>query len=323
MPSETTLRGLSAVFHRRALLGVVLAVSLLAPRAWAWGPTGHMVVAQIAYQELSPSARTEADRLIAVLGRSDPRLAHFVPASVWMDEVRYSGMRALDLWHYVNLPINAEGLSSVAPAVTPNVVWAIDQAAATLANPQATDFEKAFMLRVLLHTVGDVHQPLHTVGRFTAALPNSDRGGNDFLLEVEGAPNLHALWDGLVGLYPRVDPKGEWSADIARMAQEVSSAVPPPPPRRVEWHEGAAAAWAREGFELAQQVVYEGIEEGGRPSEEYRQRAQGVIAERLLLAGLRLAAILDSNLGAGPPAEPLPVEAPVPSAEPSVAGSTP
>ena len=319
MPFETVFRGVSAILLRSLVVGLV-AVSGFVPAAWGWGNTGHLVVAQIAYDRLTPSTRAEADRLIRVLAGSDPRLADFVTASVWMDEVRHSGLKTFDSWHYINLPINAEGLESVAPAKTPNVVWAIDQSARTLASPQATDFDKAFVLRVLLHTVGDIHQPLHTVGRFTAALPNGDRGGNDFLLGVEATPNLHWLWDDTVGLYPKVDPSADWQPVVSRITRELAATIPQPAASEVTWYEGAAADWAREGFRLAQEVVYDGISEGGRPSEEYRNRAHGEIARRLVLAGNRLAAVLEATLGAGPPAEPLPVVVPEP---PSSAAADP
>jgi hypothetical protein len=57
-------------------------------------------------------------------------------------------------------------------------------------------FGDAINIRLLIHYLGDIHQPLHTVSRFTKAHQEGDRGGNDFLLtEKEGVKNLHALWD--------------------------------------------------------------------------------------------------------------------------------
>lgn len=263
----------------------------------AWGTTGHMLTAQVAYNSLSPLARAEADRLIAVLAEADPRTAHFVPASVWMDEVRASGLRAMDTWHYINLPINGDGLAEVPAALDTNVVWAIDQAAATLAHPEATDFERAFMLRILLHVVGDVHQPLHCVGRFTQALPKGDLGGNLFFIQpvAEGAPDqLHWLWDATVGLYPRITVEEDWQPPIAALAEQLMAQHPRPvlPP----WQPGAAQGWAREGFDLARTVVYDGVAEGAPVPRKYVLRAHEVIPQRLALAGYRLAQILEATL---------------------------
>jgi hypothetical protein len=280
-----------------ALVGLMLAALTAAPPVQAWGTTGHMLTAQIAYSTLSPQARAEADRLIAVLATADPRTPHFVPAAVWMDEVRGSGLRAMDTWHYINLPINAGGLAEVPAALQTNVVWAIDQAAATLADPEATDFERAFTLRILLHVVGDVHQPLHCVGRFTEALPKGDRGGNLFFIQPveEGAPDqLHWLWDATVGLYPRIDEESDWQQPIAALAEQIMASHPLPV--LPVWRRGIAEEWAREGFELAHTAVYDGVAEGAPVTREYVARAWAVIPERLALAGYRLAQILEATL---------------------------
>ena len=44
------------------------------------------------------------------------------------------------------------------------------------------DALKSYDLVWLMHLVGDVHQPLHCVTRFTQTEPNGDRGGNDVKL---------------------------------------------------------------------------------------------------------------------------------------------
>ena len=41
-------------------------------------------------------------------------------------------------------------------------------------------------LRLLIHYVGDLHQPLHATSRYTESHPNGDRGGNDFHLTPNG-----------------------------------------------------------------------------------------------------------------------------------------
>ena len=56
------------------------------------------------------------------------------------------------------------------------------------------------MYRALIHFVGDIHQPLHCVSRYTKKHPNGDRGGNDFKLQHGQYRNLHLLWDAIVTL---------------------------------------------------------------------------------------------------------------------------
>ena len=64
------------------------------------------------------------------------------------------------------------------------------------------DEAKSFALRLLIHYVGDIHQPLHATSRVDENYPSGDRGGNLFTLpSKKTAKNLHAVWDSLIYLY--------------------------------------------------------------------------------------------------------------------------
>lgn len=53
--------------------------------------------------------------------------------------------------------------------------------------------------RLMIHYVGDIHQPLHGSARVDDAYPAGDRGGNSFkLTSRDGASNLHAVWDSVI-----------------------------------------------------------------------------------------------------------------------------
>jgi len=58
-------------------------------------------------------------------------------------------------------------------------------------------FEKSMMLRYLIHVVGDIHQPLHSVEFFDEVnFPKGDLGGNLFLIEYsKNISNLHKFFD--------------------------------------------------------------------------------------------------------------------------------
>mgnify|MGYP002145137110 CR=1 FL=1 len=59
-------------------------------------------------------------------------------------------------------------------------------------------FEMSFMLRHLLHLVGDIHQPLHAAALFSNEFPKGDDGGNLFKINYsESVTNLHKLYDSL------------------------------------------------------------------------------------------------------------------------------
>lgn len=61
---------------------------------------------------------------------------------------------------------------------------------------------KSYALRLLIHYLGDIHQPLHATARVDHEYPKGDEGGNFFHLpSKEGAKNLHSVWDSVVYLY--------------------------------------------------------------------------------------------------------------------------
>lgn len=73
------------------------------------------------------------------------------------------------------------------------------------ANRDTVSFERAFMARYLLHLVGDVHQPLHSVNGFSLAHKTGDLGGNLIKIITTASTNstslnLHAYMDSMAGL---------------------------------------------------------------------------------------------------------------------------
>lgn len=60
---------------------------------------------------------------------------------------------------------------------------------------------RSFMIRFLLHIVGDVHQPLHSSALFSPEFPDGDQGGNLFKITYKTYDELHALWDAACDKY--------------------------------------------------------------------------------------------------------------------------
>ncbi|MEM1177541.1 MAG: S1/P1 nuclease [Acidobacteriota bacterium] len=270
--------------------GLLLLAWAAAAPAGAWFAGGHIVVAKIAHDRLSTPAKVEADRLIGVLADFSPARADFVSASVWLDEIKEVGWNTFDTWHYISLPYNPEGLRGVPPALDNNAVAALEESLETLKNPDAGDLARAFSLRVVIHLVGDLHQPLHCISRFSKRLPQGDRGGNDFPLADK---NLHLYWDAAAGLLGDLDSSSS-SEDVAAAVEGLLQAVPEEamPP----WQGEEPLAWAQESYGLAVSVAYVGLIEGREPPESYRIRAQLVSQRRLVTAGYRLAAVLEDAL---------------------------
>merc|ERR1712194_990437 len=57
-------------------------------------------------------------------------------------------------------------------------------------------------MRLLIHYVGDIHQPLHATSRVNHEYTSGDKGGNAFPLPAkDGANELHAVWDSVIYEY--------------------------------------------------------------------------------------------------------------------------
>ena len=61
------------------------------------------------------------------------------------------------------------------------------------------DEGKSIALRMIIHYIGDVHQPLHNLQRYTKEFPKGDKGGNFFKIQNRySADNLHSVWDQVI-----------------------------------------------------------------------------------------------------------------------------
>lgn len=168
---------------RSLIGGLALLMGLVSSSgSWAWGADGHRLIAEHAVTRLSPAARTEVERLLAL----EPG-ATLASVSTWADEVRSPTTAA---WHYLNFPRDADcRYDGDRMCLQENcVVGAIARQLVVLAS-DAPDERRLLALKYVVHFVGDVHQPLH-------AGFADDRGGNTHQLQAFGrGTNLHALWD--------------------------------------------------------------------------------------------------------------------------------
>ncbi len=146
-----------------------------------WGRTGHRATAQIAQNHLSKKARKQIDHILR--GQS------MALVSTYADEIKSDKeFRKYGPWHYVNFPFNK---SYETQAGNPNgdIIVAIDTCIKNLKSDVATREQKEFYLKLLIHFIGDLHQPLH-VGMA------EDKGGNDFQVRwFDEGTNLHSVWD--------------------------------------------------------------------------------------------------------------------------------
>lgn len=286
---------------RIKLIASLTLISLsLQATAFGWGDTGHMTVAQIAFDNLSAAEKDRVNELAALIEFEDKEY-EFVTSSCWMDDIRDSPMfEPLKDWHFITQRFIINNAVPDEPPPPVNAASIITWLKNRIKSKDERDLKKAYYLAELTHLVGDIHQPLHMVTRYTLEEPGGDRGGNFFLLS-ETAPrkNLHSYWDAAGGGFAFRDITrpltNSGRTKLQKFANNIASGFPKSS-MGSDINKLDPMDWAKEGKALAISQVYQGIQEHDVPSDPYQKNAQKVSARRIALAGYRLAAILRQAL---------------------------
>lgn len=279
-----------------------LAILGIASASHAWWDMGHMLVARIARSGLKPEVQREVDRLLQI--NPTTKADDMVSAACWADDVR-PDRRETANWHFINIHFRTDGKETSNKPLDENVVWAIAKQSEILKDKGKGDAARADALRYILHFVGDVHQPLHSVARDSDLHPDGDRGGNDFkllpadlFLDMERPPqNLHALWDAAGGLYRSMDRpltlQGKQYVDA--LANLITLWMPESSLQ--EASDLKPDDWVQESLKIAESFAYT-APENGKPDIVYLLECQRVSAKRIALAGYRLGHLLNELLSA-------------------------
>lgn len=298
-----------------------IVVATLAGQALAWNALGHRVIAEIAWQQLTPERRQEivntlkhhprfgedfVKQMPRDVAEGDQELQDhwiFWQAAVWPDVAR-KGPYDRPTWHYIDRPLFLDGkevpvdaqLSTEYPSDTPvdkmNCIQAAKQAIATVGDPNVGPDAKAVAYCWLFHLAGDMHQPLHSTALYCDFFPTGDRGGND--IRLTRGRNLHSLWDNLLG-------RNDRPSNVLRETELLRK-------RSELWEVDATAEpedWIAESHELAKTFVYDtAILNAVRAAQPGQQmpsvtlsvdylRAAGAKARaRIVAGGLRLGNLL-------------------------------
>jgi hypothetical protein len=146
----------------------------------------------------------------------------------------------------------------IPPPLPVNVTWAIEEMVHSLKqvtskqkNPPnvAPQLAESFNLRLLIHYIGDIHQPLHAVTRFDQVNKDGDEGGNYFTIEqVPGISNLHMLWDSVLTAFNLDLPQPLSEADFNFLSEHAERIRKTYPPESLqEFFEVPRTLWYEEG----------------------------------------------------------------------------
>lgn len=236
-----------------------------------WGQIGHRVTGWIAQDLLSLQARQEINRVLE--GKS------LAEVSTWMDEVRSDpSFDYMGPWHYVTIPLG-QTYETAEKAEGGDVLWALDKVVSELKKGGLSPKQEAINLKVLVHLIGDLHQPLH-VGNGT------DRGGNDVRLEWFGErSNLHRVWDSEM-----INSKLLSFSELADFIDDGLDESVVDEWQSSHWHD-----WAIESQSLLDKAY--DLPENGRLSYEYMFKNFDTVQLRLLQAGVRMAGVINYIYG--------------------------
>ncbi|RZL49199.1 MAG: S1/P1 Nuclease [Pedobacter sp.] len=241
--------------------------------ASAWGTLGHRIVGEVAETYINAKTRLAIKQ---ILGNETMAMS-----ANWADFIKSdTSYNYLSSWHYVNLPIDlstSDVYRFLDSQPAPNIYNKANEMIAVLKNPKSTADQKKLALRLIIHMVGDMHQPMHTARK-------EDLGGNKVqLLWFGEKSNLHKVWD-------------EGLIDFQQLSYtEYSKAINFTTPQQVaNWQKTSLKECVVESYAICNKIYATGIKNDDKLSYKYNFDWIGSVNEQLLKGGVRLAGILNA-----------------------------
>ena len=278
----------------------VISILLVSTGVRGWYDVGHMVAAQITWQNMSEPARKEASRLLKILEKADPPMTDFVQASTWFDEQKGRGLSIFSSYHFIDNNYVVDPPGQLPAYNQNNAVKFCTEAIKTLRSERSSDFAKALMLRGLMHVMTDLFQPMHVISRVSKEAPHGDHGGTTFRIkpvtwEKEQVTSLHRLWDAGVTTLPKIRWfDSDWKTRTEQLAKDVQRKVninklPKLPADNPQ-------AWANHSYRIATDFAYVGMKFNEEVSSRYLQEGGQIALEQLVLVGLLQGELLNGLL---------------------------
>ncbi len=233
-----------------------------------WGQTGHRATGEIATKHLSKKAKKEIEMILQ--GKS------LALVSTYGDEIKSDDkFREFGPWHYVNMEPGEEIYNSNTASPDGDLLMALRKCKEVLQNKNASREEKEFYLKMLVHFMGDLHQPFH-VGK------GEDKGGNDIQVRWfnEGS-NIHRVWDS--------DMINSYQMSYTELAENTEDLTPH---KIRQIASGDFESWVYESKALAEKA-YASAEIGEKLGYRYMYDWFPVVREQLQKGGIRLAQVLN------------------------------
>lgn len=250
---------------------MIVMISYLPVNAMAWGLLGHRVVGEIAQSYLNKRASREVKK---ILGHESLAMA-----SNWADFIKSEpSYNYLGNWHYINLPagLSPEQLQNkLLKDTATNVYTKIRFLGSELQNKKLDHTKQLMYLRLLIHFVGDLHQPMHT-GRF------EDLGGNRVQLTWFGqTSNLHRVWDSDL-----IESQQLSYTEYANSVNFIDRS------RLFQLQDQDVNLWVEDSYRVSEKI-YANVKSGDKLGYRYIYDNLAIADEQLLKGGVHLAALLN------------------------------
>jgi len=241
-------------------------------QSMAWGMLGHRIVGEIADHYLSKKAKKS---IAAILGNESVAMS-----SNWADFIKSDpAYNYLSNWHYVNIvsgKTEQEVMKWLEADTTTNAYTKIIFLSKELKKKEVPQSDKVLYLRMLIHLVGDVHQPLH-VGR------PEDLGGNKVrVLWFNEPKNLHQVWDDAL-----ISSQNLSYTEYTKAINFVSK------DQRKTWQTQQVSFWFYDSYMVAEKVYGDVKTPDEKLGYNYIFKYKAIAEAQLLKGGVRLAGILN------------------------------
>jgi hypothetical protein len=249
------------------LIPFLLVMTSSSDETYFWGQNGHRVTGKIAEKHLTRRTKKCIDEILK--GQS---LA-FV--STYADEIKSDRKyRDYNVWHYVNMDLD-QTYEQADKNPQGDLVQGIEKCTAVLKDKNCSDEDKVFHLKMLVHLVGDLHQPMH-IGR------KEDKGGNDVQVQWFGnGSNLHRVWD--------TNMIEDWNMSYIELAENADDLSK----KQIEFiQEGSVVDWVNEVHEVTKEV-YNSVKVDENLRYNYSYDHFGIVRTQLQKGGIRLAKVLN------------------------------
>jgi hypothetical protein len=247
---------------KNVLLLLCIAMALIpSQKTKAWGPEGHKMVVDVAMQFLKPDVK---NNVLAILDTMSTNTA-----GNWMDIMRSnSDYDFMKPWHYIDFPAEQEYQPSTDENIVNRLIITFNELRhkRVLCSQQV----KTDML-ILMHLLGDLHQPLHTGY-------DDDLGGNKVAIQYDTLKtNLHHFWDDDIIRIANISLQDCMNLYQSNNKADTIDGIHP-------------ALWMKETRSNLKQVYNKN---GFMLTDAYVKKGAEIIKRQILVAGLRLAAMLN------------------------------